>query len=143
MKAVQPRAAAARRAPTDRALVRAARAARRRAYAPYSRFTVGAAVRSGAQIFGGANVENASYGLTLCAERVAVAAAVAAGARRVEAVAIASGTDPAAPPCGMCLQTLAEFGDPTLRVLLAGSRGSVRETTLAALLPQRFSRRHL
>jgi cytidine deaminase len=104
---------------------------------------VGAAVRAGGRVFEGANVENASYGLTLCAERVAVAAAVAAGARRIDAVAIASGTSPPTPPCGMCLQTLAEFARPGLRVVLAGARGSVVETTLGDLLPHGFSRRHL
>ena len=124
-------------------LVAAARAARRRAYAPYSRFRVGAAVRAGGRIFEGANLENASYGLTLYAERTAVAAAVLAGARRLEAVAIASGTSPPTPPCGMCLQTLAEFAGPDLVVLLAGARGAVVETTLGELLPRGFSKRYL
>ena len=125
-----------------RALVDAARAARDRAYAPYSEFRVGAAVLAGGRVFSGANLENASYGLTLCAERVAVAAAVMAGARRIDAVAVASGTSPPTPPCGMCLQTLAEFARPSLPVVLAGSRGAV-ETTLGALLPHGFSKRHL
>jgi cytidine deaminase len=125
------------------ALVSAARDARRRAYAPYSRFRVGAAVRAGGRVFEGVNVENASYGLTLCAERVAVAAAAAAGARRIEAVAVASGTSPPTPPCGMCLQTLAEFAGPDLPVQLAGARGSLVETTLGALLPRGFSKRYL
>ncbi len=125
-----------------RALVAAARRARRRAHAPYSRFRVGAAVRAGGRTFVGANVENASYGLTVCAERAAVLAAVLAGARRLGAVAIASGTTPPTPPCGMCLQTLAEFAGPDLPVLLAGPR-AVQVTTLGALLPRGFSRRYL
>jgi len=126
-----------------RPLLAAARAARRRAYAPYSRFRVGAAVRAGGRVFEGANVENASYGLTLCAERAAVAAAVLDGSRRLEAVAIASATSPPTPPCGMCLQTLAEFAGPDLPVLLAGARGVVVETTLGELLPHGFSKRFL
>jgi len=104
---------------------------------------VGAAVLAGGEVFAGVNVENASYGLTLCAERAAVAGAVAGGARRIEAVAVASGASPPAPPCGMCLQTLAEFAGPGLVVILVGSRGSRLETTLGALLPTGFSRRHL
>ncbi len=125
------------------ALARAAAAARRRAYAPYSRFTVGAAVRAGGRIYSGCNVENASYGLTVCAERAAVAAAVAAGARRIEAVAVASATVPPTPPCGMCLQTLAEFAGPDLPVLLVGARRAREETTLGALLPKAFTKRYL
>lgn len=124
-------------------LVGAARRARQRAHAPYSRFRVGAAVSSGGRIFPGANVENASFGLTLCAERVAVARAVAEGRRRIEAVAVASGTAPPTPPCGMCLQTLVEFAGPELPVVLVGARGTKVETTLGALLPRGFSRRHL
>jgi cytidine deaminase len=123
--------------------VGAARAARRRAYAPYSGFAVGAAVWAGGAIHAGANVENASYGLTLCAERVAVAAAVTAGARRLEAAAIASGTEEPTPPCGACLQTLAELGAPGLPLILGGARGRRVETTLGELLPRAFSKRFL
>ncbi len=124
-------------------LAGAARRARARAYAPYSRFRVGAAVRAGGRVFEGANVENASYGLTVCAERVAVATAVAAGARQVTAVAVASGTVPPTPPCGMCLQVLAEFGGPGMPVTLAGARGARVETTLGDLLPTAFGRAQL
>jgi len=123
--------------------VSAARGARRRAYAPYSGFRVGAAVLAGGRVFAGANVENASYGLTLCAERSAAAAAASSGARRIEAVAVASGTAEPTPPCGMCLQTLAEFAGPSLPVLLVGARGGRVETTLGELLPRAFGKRFL
>jgi cytidine deaminase len=127
----------------DAELARAARAARQGAYAPYSRFRVGAAVRAGGRIFAGANVENASFGATICAERAAVAAAVSAGARDLEGVAIASGTTPPTPPCGICLQTLAEFAGPDLPITLAGARAAVVETTLGELLPRGFSKKYL
>jgi cytidine deaminase len=124
-------------------LVRTARAARRRAHAPYSGFRVGAAVLAGGAIHAGANVENASYGLTLCAERVAVGAAVASGARRLDAIAVASGTAEPIPPCGACLQTLAEFAGAALPVILVGSGGRRVDTTLGALLPKAFTKRFL
>jgi len=122
-----------------KALVAAARAVRRRAHAPYSKFTVGAAVldeRGRAHV--GCNVENASYGLTVCAERNAVAAAVAAGARRIRAVAVVTGARPPATPCGACRQVLAELGAPDTEVLLAGPTGAIETTTLGALLPRAF-----
>jgi cytidine deaminase len=124
-------------------LVRAARGARKRAYAPYSRFRVGAAVLAGGAVHQGCNVENASYGLTVCAERNAVGAAALAGARRIDAVAVASGTAPPPPPCGACLQVLAELGGPGTPVLLAGPRGAPVRTTLGELLPRAFSKRYL
>jgi cytidine deaminase len=124
-------------------LVAAARRARAKAHAPYSRFQVGAAVLAGGAVHAGCNVENASYGLTVCAERNAVAAAVLAGARRLEAVVVVSGTSPPTPPCGMCLQTLAEFGVASLPVILVGTRGARDQTTLGALLPRAFSKKFL
>jgi cytidine deaminase len=133
----------ARAAVPPATLARAARAARRRAYAPYSGFRVGAAVAAGGAVHVGCNIENASYGLTLCAERVAVAAAVAAGARRLDAVAISSATSPPTPPCGMCLQTLAEFAGPELPVRLVGEDGAVVDTSLGELLPRAFTKKFL
>jgi cytidine deaminase len=124
-------------------LVRTARASRRNAHAPYSRFRVGAAALAGGAVHAGVNVENASYGLTVCAERVAACAAVAAGARRLEAIAVAGPTVDPVPPCGACLQTLAELAGPELPVVLVGARGKRVETTLGALLPRAFTKKNL
>lgn len=125
---------------TNAELVEAARNARQQAYAPYSRYAVGAAVRTAdGRVFAGCNVENASYGLSLCAERVAVFAAVAAGVRSLHAVAVV--TADAGTPCGACRQVLAEFAPPDgtpLVVLLADAAGQVRETSLADLFPEAF-----
>jgi cytidine deaminase len=121
-------------------LVEAARKVRRNARAPYSGFQVGAAVldeRGRAHV--GCNLENASYGLTVCAERNAVAAAVAAGARRIQAVAVVTSARPPATPCGACRQVLAEVGGPDLAVVLAGTAGRAARThRLDALLPEAF-----
>lgn len=120
----------------DEALIQVAREAREQAYAPYSRFKVGAALltRSGG-VYRGANVENASYGLTICAERAAVFGAVAAGERAFEAIAVVSETG--ASPCGACRQVLREFGSD-LRVIVADLQGNRRQYTLSALLPDDF-----
>ncbi len=124
---------------TDAALVQQALAARANAYAPYSRFRVGAALlTSGGRVFTGCNVENASLGLTVCAERVAVFSAVAAGEREFAALAVAGDGDKHCRPCGACLQVLHEFA-PALRLLLAGGRGSFEVKTVAELLPGAFN----
>jgi cytidine deaminase len=106
---------------------------------------VGAAALAGGKVYAGANMENASYGLTLCAERSAVARAVFDGARTIDAIAVASDISPPAPPCGMCLQTLAEFApDPTkVRVILGNPRGDQQTYTLADLLPHGFGPKDL
>ena len=121
-------------------LLDVARAVRARAYAPYSRFRVGAAVLDErGRIFAGCNVENASYGLTVCAERNAIAAAVAAGARQIRAIAIVTAARPPAPPCGACRQVIDEFATPHAPVLMAGPRGHTAVTrTVAELLPYAF-----
>ncbi|MBI5683985.1 MAG: cytidine deaminase [Verrucomicrobia bacterium] len=123
----------------ERLLVAAARVARRGVYAPYSKFRVGAALlASSGKVYHGSNVENASYGLTVCAERVAFFNAVSAGERRFVAIAVVS--DGAATPCGACRQVMAEFA-PKLRILVAEAkrRGPVRTFLLDELLPSRFS----
>lgn len=122
-------------------LIDAARAVRGNAWAPYSRYHVGAAVRGASgRIYVGANVENASYGLALCAERSAVAAAIAAGEKRLVAVAVVTATSPPAAPCGMCRQTLAEFAGDELPIVLCNDAGEETSTTLGAILPHAFRR---
>jgi cytidine deaminase len=122
---------------TDAALVAAAARARKAAYAPYSRFRVGAAVRTASgEVYTGANIENASYGLSHCAERVAIHKAVSEGHRHLEVVAVvADGTSPAM-PCGACRQVMAEFG--VRRVIVATPAGHQRVRTLRQLLPEPF-----
>ncbi|GAC1567889.1 MAG: cytidine deaminase [Vulcanimicrobiaceae bacterium] len=123
---------------TDRELLDAARSARAHAYAPYSGYDVGAALLcANGTVASGCNVENASYGLSLCAERSALAVAIASGRRDFVALAICGPDDATTPPCGACRQVLAEFGG-ALRVLYAGTDGLV-ETTVAALLPSAFA----
>ena len=119
------------------ALLSAARDVRERAYAPYSNFAVGAALDTGdGNVFLGCNVENASYGLTICAERSAVCAAVAAGYRHFQAIAIAGPDGALTSPCGACRQVLVEF-NPEMTVLFTTPHGPV-VTTAAELLPHSF-----
>ncbi|HXV86136.1 MAG TPA: cytidine deaminase [Gemmatimonadales bacterium] len=123
--------------PGEDSLLQAARAAREQAYAPYSGFAVGAALEAeDGRVFVGANVENASFGLTNCAERAAVAAAVVAGVRRFRRLMIATDARPPAAPCGACRQVLAEFGD----ALVVESVGPTahRRWILRDLLPDQF-----
>ena len=125
-------------------LVVAATAARERAYAPYSGFKVGAALRGeSGRVYSGCNVENASYGLTSCAERNAIFTAVCEGERRVVAVAVVTAAERPTPPCGACRQVLLEFaaggeGAKDMDVVLATIGGARRGTSLSALLPDSF-----
>ncbi len=122
------------------ALAQRALEARKSAYAPYSGFSVGAAAVVDGVTYPGANVENASYGVTICAERTAIAAAVTEGQRRLEAVAVATSSSPPATPCGICLQTMLEFAeDPRdVRVILVNPSGERRALSLADLIPHGF-----
>ena len=126
-------------------LIHEAREARDRAYAPYSGFRVGAAVlaRSG-QVFRGSNVENGSYGLCLCAERVVLFAAIAQGCRPGDFthLAVIGDTEEPLAPCGACRQVMMELGGPQLIVVQANLRGGVRQVTMDALLPGAFALPH-
>jgi len=119
-------------------LLSAARDARSRAYAPYSEFAVGAALDVGdGHVFFGSNVENASYGLTICAERAAVVAAIAGGFHEFEAIAVAGPEYATTSPCGACRQVLAEF-NPNITVIFTTPEGPIVKT-LAELLPYSFN----
>jgi cytidine deaminase len=117
-------------------LIAAAREIRERAYAPYSRFSVGAALRTASgRVFCGCNVENLSFGLTICAERAAVFAAVAAGETKFEAIAVVADSIQPVTPCGACRQVLAEFA-PELKVCSANLQDERYEATIGELLPR-------
>lgn len=126
-------------------LVACAIKVRANAYAPYSNFKVGAAVRMDGQVFEGVNVENASYPLCVCAERNAIAEAVGAGARNLEAVAVCTDVSPPSSPCGGCRQVLAEFAPDaaTVVVVAVNLKGERRQWTVAELLPDSFDGREL
>jgi len=126
-------------------LERRAQIAQSRAYAPYSKFKVGASVYMNGSFYDGVNVENASYPMCVCAERNAIAAAVLAGARELEAVAVCTDASPPSWPCGGCRQVLLEFAkDPKqITVIALNPHGERRESTLDALLPEGFSGREL
>jgi len=109
-----------------------------RAYAPYSEFRVGAAVETEeGEVHAGCNVENASFSVTMCAERVAIGAAVTAGGRSLRRVYVCSTSVEPVPPCGVCRQALSEFG-PDLEVISEGSSGQIRRWNLLELLPAQF-----
>jgi cytidine deaminase len=119
-------------------LIEAAKQARENAHAPYSNFRVGAALRStSGRIFGGCNVENATYGLTMCAERVAIFKAVSEGERGFSAIAVVTDTEVLTPPCGACRQLIWEFcGD--IPVSLANLKGKIELVQMKELFPKPF-----
>jgi cytidine deaminase len=128
---------------TDQQLYASALAAAENAYAPYSGFRVGAALRTkGGKLYTGANIENASYGVTVCAERTALFSAVLDGARNFDALAVAAvdrnGNAVSAPPCGVCRQALSEFDNGSLRIVF-GTAEDLQCVRLRELLPHGFS----
>lgn len=127
----------------DDELIAAARAARENAHAPFSHFRVGAAVRAkSGRIFTGCNIENASYGLTICAERVAIFKALSESEREFSAIAVVADAETLTPPCGACRQIIWEFcGD--VPVILANLRGKVERERSLDLLPRPFDASHL
>ena len=129
----------------DDRLLAAAREVRERAWAPYSKFKVGAALRVSGRVVTGANVENASYGLSMCAERTAMFTAVASGATDLQEVVVCTDASPPSSPCGACRQVLLEFApDPTAVTVTAISpSGERRSWTLAELIPDGFSGKEL
>lgn len=123
---------------TDAALIEEAKKYRQFSYSPYSHFAVGAAVLTkDGQVYGGCNIENASYPLGNCAERTAIFKAVSEGKRDFAAIAIVADSDGPCPPCGACRQVMAEFKIP--RIIMANMKGDVKAVTLAEILPYSFS----
>ncbi|WP_208649962.1 cytidine deaminase [Ureibacillus thermophilus] len=116
-----------------------AKKARENAYAPYSKFSVGAAlITKSGKIYRGCNIENASFGLTNCAERTAIFKAVSEGERDFQALLVVADTKDPVSPCGACRQVLAEFCPPTMPVYLANVNGNIEQTTVEQLLPSSF-----
>lgn len=119
-------------------LIQAAIEMRKQSYSPYSNFAVGAAVLSNdGYIYGGCNIENASYGLTNCAERTAIFNAVSDGKRNISAIAVVADTDRPCSPCGACRQVIGEFKIPC--IIMANLKGEYKKVTLEELLPFSFS----
>jgi cytidine deaminase len=130
--------------PTDKALFQAAEAIRAKAYAPYSRFTVGAAILADdGKIYSGCNIENAAYPVGNCAEASAIAAMIAGGARRITRIYVTGpGTEPVT-PCGGCRQRIREFADLDVQIISHGVDGQPLAATLAQLLPHSFGPEYL
>lgn len=123
----------------DQELIELARRAREKAYVPYSGFPVGAAlVAEDGTVFTGCNIENASYGLALCAERTAIFKMASEGHHAISAIAVIAETDGPVSPCGACRQVMAEFAGNGVRVILTNLKGDVQVTTVGDLLPGAF-----
>ena len=124
-------------------LISAAKTARENAHAPFSNFKVGAALRTTTgKVFGGCNVENATYGLTVCAERVAIFKAISEGERKFDAIAVVTDTDRLTPPCGACRQLIWEFcGD--VPVIMSNLKGNVETFRMSQLFPKPFDSSNL
>ena len=127
---------------TDEKLIEVAKKYRENAYVPYSKFKVGAAVLTGGgKIFGGCNIENASYPVTNCAERTAIFKAVSEGEKNFSAIAVIADTEKPCSPCGACRQVMAEFKIP--KIIMANLKGDVKIVTLEEILPYAFSDKDL
>ncbi|WP_339172074.1 cytidine deaminase [Anoxybacillus sp. FSL W8-1294] len=125
-------------------LIEAAKQARERAYVPYSMFKVGAALLTkDGKVYGGCNIENASYGLCNCAERTALFKAYSEGDHEYAMLAVVADTERPVPPCGACRQVIVELCDPNMPVILANMKGDVQETTVKELLPGAFLKEDL
>jgi cytidine deaminase len=128
---------------SEKELVEAAKAVRENAYAPFSKFKVGAALETDdGQIIVGSNVESASYGLTVCAERVAVWNAISQGKRKITRIAVVADTEELTPPCGVCRQIIWEFGGD-IPVIFANLHGKVETVQMKELLPRAFDAKFL
>jgi cytidine deaminase len=120
-------------------LISAASDVKKMSYAPYSKFYVGAAVQAeSGEIYVGTNVENASFGLTICAERAAIFNAISHGARKISAIAVMTASEKPTSPCGACRQVLREFSDPNALVIMVARDGTVDYKTIGELLPLSF-----
>jgi cytidine deaminase len=126
------------------ALLKAAKKAQKNSYSPYSKFRVGAALLTDkGKIVSGCNVENASYGATICAERVAILKAVSEGAKSIKEMMVFTQSDPASPPCGLCCQMMAEFGGREMIVHLANQKGRISSSRFKEYFPRAFDPKFL
>lgn len=124
-------------------LIKEAEKARKRAYTPYSKFKVGAAIlTSDGKIFTGCNIENASFGLTVCAERVAISKAISEGSYKFKAIVIVGDTNRPCSPCGACRQVISEFGED-IKIIMSNLKGDIKIKKIRELLPEAFNKNDL